>query len=227
MLTTDDPLVWATRTGPGPGVIATSVLAEPDAPDAIWAPASRPTPWSLRLHLEEKVDGACPSRSASSSVCRAGTRWPTRSRRQRRSSFGVSMATVAAGTGHGAAAFALADGADRADRRRADRQRRLQRQPRVDAGRPGHRRRRAAGSAGGQGMGGAGGHARARYRARRGTPVAGWYAAERGICPDRGAGGSSPTRWCRGAESVRRVFERRWRPTAMMPYGGAERPGGR
>ena len=39
VLTTDDPLVWAMRDRTGARVIATSVLAEPAAPDAVWADA--------------------------------------------------------------------------------------------------------------------------------------------------------------------------------------------
>ncbi len=39
VLTTDDPLVWAMRDRTRARVIATSVLAEPDSPDAIWAGA--------------------------------------------------------------------------------------------------------------------------------------------------------------------------------------------
>jgi UDP-N-acetylmuramoyl-tripeptide--D-alanyl-D-alanine ligase len=58
VLTTDDPLVWAMRDRTRARVIATSVLAEPDAPDAIWAGAVEADALGrCAFTLQEKADG--------------------------------------------------------------------------------------------------------------------------------------------------------------------------
>jgi len=59
VLTIDDPLVWAMRDRTRARVVATSVLAEPDAPDAIWAGAVEADALGrCAFTLHEKSDGA-------------------------------------------------------------------------------------------------------------------------------------------------------------------------
>jgi UDP-N-acetylmuramoyl-tripeptide--D-alanyl-D-alanine ligase len=62
VLTTDDPLVWAMRNRTRARVIATSVRAEPDAPDAIWASAVEADALGrCAFTLHEKSDGGSTS----------------------------------------------------------------------------------------------------------------------------------------------------------------------
>ena len=197
VLTTDDPLVWAMRDRTRARVIATSVLAEPDGPDAIWADAVEADALGrCAFTLHEKSGGV----STSSGPGPARSVGPAPGG-QRGGGGGAGPGPRGGHgddrrrPGHRPAAFALADGADRAVRRRAGRQRRLQRQPGVDARRPGHRRRRAGGPAGGQGLGGAGRHARAGSRSRRGAPGAGGATPPIGGSPGSWRWGSSPARW--------------------------------
>ena len=155
VLTTDDPLVWAMRDRTRARVIATSVLAEPDGPDAIWAGAVEADALGrCAFTLHEKSDGVSTTpvrvqlglsglHQVANAVAAAALA----------RALGVSTADDRRRPGRRPAAFALADGADRTVRRRAGRQRRVQRQPGVDARRPGHRRRRAGGAARGPGAG--------------------------------------------------------------------------
>ena len=191
VLTTDDPLVWAMRDRTRARVIATSVLAEPDAPDAIWAGAVEADALGrCAFTLHEKADGV--SRSpvrvqlglsgrhqvanavAAAALARA---------------LGVSTETIAA-----ALASALprsrwrmelterSDGVlivnDAYNANPESMRAALDTVAGVLADRPGARR-----------LGGAGRHARARSRGRRGAPGAGGVRRRSGHLPDRGAGG--------------------------------------